>query len=1202
MGNVNDRLPSLSARAGDLYALLHERVLLFDGAMGTSIQAQNLNPEDFGGLAYEGCNEHLVLTCPEAVTQIHDGFLQAGADIIETNTFGAMSIVLAEYGLHEQTGIINQTAAQLAQACAQRHSSPYRPRFVAGSMGPTTKTISVTGGVTFSQLQHAYAEQAEGLLRGGVDLLLMETTQDTLNLKAGLLGIDEAFRTVGHRVPVAVSITIETMGTMLAGQGVEALYTSVAHRDLFALGLNCATGPDFMTDHLRTLAEFSRFPALCIPNAGLPDEEGNYNESPEMIVAKLERFVDAGWLNMLGGCCGTTPAHIALLSQMLEGKRPRTLPTTKRSVVSGLEPLVMDEDKRPMLVGERTNVIGSRKFKRLIRDGAFEEGAEIGRRQVRGGAHIVDVCLADPDREELGDMTAFLDILVRKVKVPLMIDSTDTRVIEAALERSQGKAVINSINLEDGEERFAQVVPLIKRYGAAVVVGCIDEDPEQGMAVTRQRKLAVAKRSYDLLTHKYGLDAEDIIFDPLVFPLGTGDRNYIGAGEETIEGVRLIKQALPAGKTILGISNVSFGLPPAGREVLNSVFLYHCVKAGLDLAIVNTEKLERYASIAEEEKRLANDLIYWRGEDPVAAFAAHFRQKKESIIQDTRADLPLDERLARYIIEGSKDGLIDDLNTALNERIPLDIINGPLMAGMDEVGRLFNNNELIVAEVLQSAEAMKAAVGHLEPFMEKKRERVLQQHENAGHVSSLTDGGLKGTVILATVKGDVHDIGKNLVEIILSNNGYRVVNLGIKVAPETLIEAVREHQPDLVGLSGLLVKSAQQMVVTAQDLTTAQVSCPLLVGGAALTPRFTANKIAPEYDGLVCYANDAMRGLDLANQIMDEDRYATLVLDLEKERERLAHQERAPKQEASESRPVRPAVLSHDQPTPHPPDLRLHTLDDYDLDAVFAYLNPTMLYGKHLGLKGNLETLLTQGNEKAVELHRQVEAVMDEVIAKKLLRAQAVYQFFPAQAESDSLRLYRANGKDIATTFLFPRQQHGEGLCLSDFVAPTSTGKQDYIALFAVTCGHGVRELAEQYRASGRYLQSHILQALAIEGAEAFAELLHQRLREMWGFADPPELTMRERFKARYRGVRVSFGYPACPRLEDQERLFQVLPVTASIGVELTEGYMMDPEASVSALVFHHPQAKYFNILDDELAAFERRLAERSNALSAAAL
>ncbi len=1201
MGNVNDRLPSLSARARDLCALLRERVLLFDGAMGTSIQAQNLSPDNFGGLAYEGCNEHLVLTCPDAITQIHDDFLRAGADIIETNTFGASRIVLAEYGLHEQTSAINQTAAQLAQTCARRHSSPHRPRFVAGSMGPTTKTISVTGGTTFGQLRHAYAEQAAGLLRGGVDLLLMETTQDTLNLKAGLLGVDAAFRTVGLRVPVAVSVTIETMGTMLAGQGVEALYTSVAHRDLLALGLNCATGPDFMTDHLRTLAAFSRFPTLCIPNAGLPDEEGHYNESPQMVVAKLERFVDAGWLNMLGGCCGTTPAHIALLSQMLEGKPPRRPPTTTRSVVSGLEPLVIDEDKRPVLVGERTNVIGSRKFKRLIRDGAFEEGAEIGRRQVRGGAHIVDVCLADPDREERGDMTAFLDMLVRKIKVPLMIDSTDTQVIEAALERSQGKAIINSINLEDGEERFAQVVPLLKRYGAAVVVGCIDEDPEQGMAVTRQRKLAVAKRSYALLTQKYGLVAEDIIFDPLVFPLGTGDRNYIGAGEETIAGVRLIKHALPACKTILGISNVSFGLPPAGREVLNSVFLYHCVKAGLDLAIVNTEKLERYASIVEAEKRLANDLIYWHGPDPVAAFAAHFRHKKESTVRDTRADLPLDERLARSIIEGSKDGLIDDLNTALTERAPLDIINGPLMAGMDKVGRLFNNNELIVAEVLQSAEAMKAAVGHLEPFMEKKGEGV-QHPEGAGPVSASPDGGLKGTVLLATVKGDVHDIGKNLVEIILANNGYRVVNLGIKVAPETLIEAVRTHQPDLVGLSGLLVKSAQQMVVTAQDLTTAQVSCPLLVGGAALTPRFTANKIAPEYAGLVCYANDAMRGLDLANQIMDADRRGALLRDLEKERARLARPARAPQPGAAETPAIQPTLLSHAQPAPHPPDLRLHTLDAYDLDAIFAYLNPTMLYGKHLGLKGNLETLLAQGDKKAGELHQQVQAVIDEVVAKKLLRARAVYQFFPAQADGDRLRLYRANGQEIAATFVFPRQQHGEGLCLSDFVAPASSGEQDYIALFAVTCGHGVRELAAQYREAGRYLQSHILQALAIEGAEAFAELLHQRLRAMWGFADPPELTMRERFKARYRGVRVSFGYPACPRLEDQAGLFRVLPITAAIGVGLTEGYMMEPEASVSALVFHHPQAKYFTILDDELAAFERRLAERTNDLSVAAL
>ncbi|MGH7963217.1 MAG: dihydropteroate synthase, partial [Candidatus Binatia bacterium] len=516
-----------------------------------------------------------------------------------------------------------------------------------------------------------------------------------------------------------------------------------------------------------------RFPVLCMPNAGLPDEEGHYNETPEMIAAKLERFMNQGWVNMVGGCCGTTPAHLRLLAQMIEGKKPRTIQVARRSVVAGLEPLVIEEDKRPVLVGERTNVIGSRKFKELIIAGAFEEGAEIGRRQVRGGAQVVDVCLADPDRDEMADMTRFLEILVRKIKAPLMIDSTDAQVIEAALKRSQGKAIINSINLEDGEERFEKVVPLITRYGAAAVVGCIDEDPVQGMAVTRKRKLEVARRSYELLTQKYGVPAEDLIFDPLVFPLGTGDQNYIGAGEETIEGVRLIKQTFPECKTILGISNVSFGLPPAGREVLNSVFLYHCVKAGLDMAIVNSEKLERYASISEEERRLSEDLIYWRGDDPVAAFAAHFRQKSAKGKPDRRKDLPLDERLARYIIEGSKDGLVDDLNEALQTRRPLDIINGPLMAGMDEVGRLFNNNELIVAEVLQSAEAMKAAVAHLEPFMEKSSD------------------ALKGTIILATVKGDVHDIGKNLVEIILSNNGYRVVNLGIKQPADVIIAAAQ---------------------------------------------------------------------------------------------------------------------------------------------------------------------------------------------------------------------------------------------------------------------------------------------------------------------------------------------------------------------------------------------------------------------------
>ena len=1172
MASSDPLLPPVSPLTQDLLCLLSERILLFDGAMGTSIQDRHPDVAAFGGPDYEGCNEHLVLTAPHLITDIHAGFLEAGSDIIETNTFGATRIVLAEYGLEDAAAQINRAAADIARRAADRYSTPAKPRFVAGSMGPTTKTISVTGGVTFAEMRAACAEQAEGLMRGRVDLLILETAQDALNLKAGLLGIDDAFSTLGLRLPVIVCGTIETMGTTLAGQGVEALYVSLAHRELLAMGLNCATGPDFMTDHLRSLSELSRFPVMCMPNAGLPDEDGHYNESPQLLSAKLERFVDQGWVNMIGGCCGTTPAHLRLLADMLDGKKPRQHRPPRRSVVCGLEPLVIDEDKRPVLVGERTNVIGSRKFKRLISNGAFEEAAEIGRRQVRGGAQVVDVCLADPDREEQQDMTAFLDILVKKVKVPLMIDSTDARVIEAALERCQGKAIINSINLEDGEERFQHIVPLLKRYGAAVVVGCIDEDPVQGMAVTRQRKLAIARRSYELLTRQYGLDPEDLIFDPLVFPLGTGDRNYIGAGQETVEGVRLIKDAFPACKTILGISNVSFGLPPAGREVLNSVFLYDCVKAGLDMAIVNSEKLERYASIAEEERRLSEDLIYWRGADPVAAFADHFRQRKTRPKAEMGRQLPLDERLARYIVEGSKDGLIDDLNEALQDRKPLDIINGPLMAGMDEVGRLFNNNELIVAEVLQSAESMKAAVAHLEPFMEKAAE------------------ALKGTVMLATVKGDVHDIGKNLVEIILGNNGYRVVNLGIKVRPETLIAAHREHRPDIIGLSGLLVKSAQQMVVTAQDLHNAGVRCPMLVGGAALTARFTANKIAPEYEELVCYANDAMNGLDLANQLLDPDKRPHLVQKIAAERERLARPTAAPARVASNGqRAPQTSSVTHAHPIPSPPDLRAHVIEDHDLEEIFAYINPTMLYGKHLGLKGNLDTLLEQRDDKAVALHTQVRALQDRVVAKNLMRAKAVYKFFPAQSEGNTLLVYNAAGSQVVETFAFPRQLHGQGLCLSDFVAPQADGRMDYIALFAVTCGDGIRALSEGYKQAGQYFASHAVQALAIESAEGFAELLHSRLRAMWGFTDPADLSMRDRFKARYRGVRVSFGYPACPRLEDQRILFRLLPADR-IGLQLTEGYMMEPEASVSALVFHHPQARYFSILEDELNAFEQRL------------
>ncbi len=1126
-----------------LQAALTERILVLDGAMGTMIQAAGLTAADFGGPRYEGCNEHLNLTRPEVVRRIHAAYLEAGADVVSTNTFGCAPYVLGEYGLADRAYAIARTAAAIAREAAG-------DRFVLGAMGPGTRTITVTRNVTFDEVREAYAVQAGGLIDGGVDALLLETQQDTLNVKAAAIGVRRALREAGRELPLLVSATIEPMGTMLAGQGVEALYIALQHLGLFSIGLNCATGPEFMTDHLRTLSQLATCFVSVYPNAGLPDERGQYAETPESLAFKMRRFVDERWVNMVGGCCGTTPAHIQALAGLVRGRPPRGRAATEPQAVSGIEALAPNADTRPVFVGERTNVIGSRRFKELIVADRFEEAAEIGRAQVRSGAQVLDVCLANPDRDEAADMDRFMAAITRKVKAPLMIDSTDAAVLELALRHCQGKAIVNSINLEDGEERFARVGPLLRTYGAAVIVGCIDEDKQQGMAVSRERKRAIAERSHRLLTEEYGIPARDLIFDPLVFPVGTGDQNYVGSAVETIEGVRLIKERFPESKTILGISNVSFGLPPAGREVLNAVFLYHATKAGLDYAIVNTERLERYPSIPEEERRLAEDLIFSRGHDSVAAFAAHFRGRTRAAAPPSA--LSLDERLARYIVEGSRDGLVADLDAKLEAAAPLDIINGPLMKGMDEVGRLFNDNQLIVAEVLQSAEAMKAAVAHLEPFMEK------------------AEAATRGTFILATVKGDVHDIGKNLVEIILANNGYRVVNLGIKVPPETLIAACREVKPDAIGLSGLLVKSAQQMVVTAQDFRAAGIDVPLFVGGAALTKKFTARRIAPEHAGLTLYARDAMDGLDLANRLFSAPTREALIERVRREFAALATAGAEAAPAPADTLPPARVYLSRVEPPP-PPDLEPHLLRDVPLGHIYPYLNIQMLYGKHLGLRGLVSRQLEAGDPKAREVHEVVEALKQDAISSGLLQAHGIYRWFRARAMGDVLAIRDAQGAELGR-FAFPRQPAGERLCLSDYVRDDA---DDVVAMFAVTCGGGVRERAEALKARGEYLASHALQALAIECAEAFAEMLHARLRTLWGFPDPPDLAVGDKLKGHYRGVRVSFGYPACPNLADQATLWRLLQ-PEQIGVTLTEGFMMDPEASVSAVVFHHPQAKYF--------------------------
>ena len=1153
-----------------LEGMLAERILVLDGATGTALQARDLTAEDFGGVQLEGCNENLVLTRPDVILDVHCGYLEAGADIVETNTFGGTAIVLAEYALEDKVQLINETAARLARQAAAEFSTSNKPRFVAGSMGPTTKAISVTGGVTFDQIIENFHDQAAGLVAGGADLLLLETQQDTRNVKAALIGIWRLFDELGFRVPVMVSGTIEAMGTMLAGQTVEAFATSMMHAELLSLGLNCATGPEFMTDHIRSLAGLTENRVSCIPNAGLPNEEGVYLETPETFSATIERFVDHGWINLVGGCCGTTAAHIRALAQMVEGKRPRVPVKHHRTLFSGIDFVEASDDQRPLIVGERTNEVGSRKFKRLITEEKYEEAAEIARQQVKSGAQICDVNLQNADREELYDVDRFYEKMIRVVKAPIMVDTTDPVAIERALTYCQGKSIINSINLEDGLDKFERVTPLARRYGAALIVGCIDEDKEQAQAITRQRKLDVARRSVKLLSEGFGIRAEDIIIDPLVFPCATGDANYVGSAVETIEGVRLIKREIPYVKTVLGISNVSFGLPDAGREVLNSVFLYHCTKAGLDLAIVNSEKLERYASIPEQERHLAEDLLWNRGDDPIAAFAAHFRSAS-SRNKKKASDLPLDERIGNYIIEGTKEGLIADLDLKLKDAAPLDIINGPLMAGMAEVGRLFNNNELIVAEVLQSAEAMKAAVSYLEKFMEKKADST------------------RGRIILATVKGDVHDIGKNLVDIIMSNNGYEVVNLGIKVPPEVLIQAVREHKPDAIGLSGLLVKSAQQMVLTAEDLKDSGIKLPLLVGGAALSDRFTRGRIAPAYGNTVVYANDAMNGLDILNKLMDPDSRARLESDLLERDLGVVARVAEPVFAETEQRSSK---ISLDVRIPPAPDLERHIEDVRDLDEVWSYINPQMLYGRHLGLRGKFTELLASGDRLARELEETIERVKEECRAGAM-RVRVVWQFFEAEPEGNAIHLFAAHLRDSASsasgpvaTFRFQRQRKEDGLALSDLVLPVSMADaagRDHIALFVTTAGAGIREIAEEAKQAGEYLRSYALQALALETAEAAAEWLHSRLRAQWGFPDPPGLARQSLFQSRYRGKRYSFGYPACPELELQTELFRLLR-PEEIGVQLTEGFMMEPEASVSALVFHHPDATYFSVGAQELA------------------
>jgi 5-methyltetrahydrofolate--homocysteine methyltransferase len=939
------------------------------------------------------------------------------------------------------------------------------------------------------------------------------------------------------------------------------------------VGINCSTGPGPMTEHVRALAALTPSYVSVVPNAGIPDGEGRYRESPEEMAGTIERFAASGWVNLIGGCCGTTAEHVRRLRAVADRHTRRELPTYDPARLAGGEVVELVQEPPPLLVGERTNVLGSRKFKNLVREGRFAEAAEIGRRQVRGRAGVLDVCLADPERDEKTSMVATLTEMRRAVRVPLMVDSTDPEVMAAALELIPGRPVLNSVNLEDGGARLEQVAALAARFGAAVVAGCIDEHPTDGMARTAERKLEVAGRLLERLEAS-GLRRREVLLDALVFPAATGDPKFQRAAAETVRGVKLIKEKLPGALTVLGISNVSFGVPPSGREVLNAVFLHNCVEAGLDAAIVNSEQLVRFNTLEREEVKLAEDVLFSSEKAAVDAFVARYRQARPRVPFVDR-HMPAAKRLRRMVVEGARIGLDQTIEELRTRSTPLDIINGPMMAGMAEVGRLFAAGKLIVAEVLVSAEVMQAGVDYLKPYM-------------VGDESAS-----RGSLLIATVRGDVHDIGKNLVGIIFSTNGYQVVDLGVQCPSDKLIEAWRRHRTPLIGLSGLLVRSAHQMVATAEDLRVAGIQVPLLVGGAALSDSFTRERIAPAYGGTVRYASDAMAGLaiaiDLTSPAATADAAGEVTLSepptermISPTADRAASDSRRESSDAARPQNGRGATSAvaaiwEREPLPvselpKPPDLKRHVLHDLPMDEIFSYLNPQMLFGKHLGVRGSVRRLLEAGDEKVTELKRRVEALQDAAVTRKWLRLAGVYRFFRAYGRGDTVVIQDPSGREL-TALPFMRQARAPHGCAADWVHPDPEAK-DTVAIFVVTAGIGVRGRALDLRAEGKLLDSIALQALALETAEATAEWLHRKLRELWGFPDPPEMTMEERLRARYRGIRLSFGYPACPDLEPQVDVFGLLN-PQEIDIRLTEGFMMDPEASVSAVVFHHPDAKY---------------------------
>jgi len=1154
------------------------RVVIFDGAMGTSLQLADLSADDYGGPALEGCSEAVVLSRPDVVKAIHRSFLDAGSDVVETNAFGGFGVVLAEYGLQDRVQEINLTGARLAREAVDEATAAAddgRPRFVAGNLGPGTK-FPTLGQIPYLELRNAYQEQASALIAGGVDLILVETVYDLLQAKAAINAAKRAMVDAGRRVPIQVQVTIELTGRMLPGTEIGAALTALDPMRPDIIGLNCATGPAEMGEAIRYLCQHSRLPVSAQPNAGLPsvvDGKMHYDLTPDQLADHLERFITELGVSVVGGCCGTTPDHLRAVVERCRDLVPLPRPATAIEHEPGASSIYSNvgfhQDTSFLVVGERTNANGSKKFRDAMLEADWDTTVAIGRDQVKEGAHVLDVCVDYTGADGVSDMTEVASRLATQASVPLMVDSTEAPVVEAALMWIGGRPILNSVNLEEGDEpgtRLDKFLTLAREYGAAVVCTCIDTE---GQARTADWKVRSARAIHDIAVQRYGLESSDLIFDPLVLPLSTGMEDSRRDGIETLEGTRRIKAELPGVFTIVGLSNVSFGLNPAARHVLNSMFLHELVEAGLDAAIVHAARIIPLSKIDEHAREVCLDLIYDRrreaeGYDPLQELLSIFEGvSAAAAVTEDRTGWPVERRLEQRIIDGDRNGLEDDLAEALGSgHGALTIVNDFLLAGMKTVGELFASGEMQLPFVLQSAETMKTAVSYLEPHMEK------------------ADQGGKGTVVLATVKGDVHDIGKNLVDIILTNNGYEIVNLGIKVNIGEMLQAAEDHHADAIGMSGLLVKSTLIMRENLEEMNTRNLAhIPVLLGGAALTRNYVERDLRAVYEGRLFYGKDAFEGLRTMDRLVEMKKTGEEDPDFGRAQGGRKLPPRKSQMAVVEvDVPPRSPEVDTDNVVFTPPFLGSRVAKGIPLDDIAAYLNLTALFRNQWGYRpvrdhaGVAESDADFKERVSAELREE----LDKAKAKDLLVPQVAYGYYAANADGNDVVLWTDETRSSELTrFTFPRQKKEPFLCIADFFRSVETGEPDYAAFQLVTMGSEVSKEAARLHAENHYTDYLKLHGLGVEMAEALAEYWHHRVREEWGFAAEDGPTLTGLFRQQYRGGRYSWGYPACPDLEDNAKVVELLGGDR-IGVVVSDGFQMHPEQTTDAIICHHPKAKYF--------------------------